>query len=120
MGADYDNFSLINEKILKPSLNEINKKTVFTISYTTKRYGRKIKLLNFTFSDITKDKKFQAFKKFMLKNYDNLVIKTKTQNIVISNNLSLLNWKALFLNREKFKSVISLKEFELFYKALLK
>lgn len=116
MGSSYDNFSLINEKILKPALNEINKKTVFTIDYETQRFGRKIRVIDFNFSDITKNKEFQAFKKFMLKNYENRPIPTNTKTITINEKLSLINWKIMFLNREKFKKVISLKEFELFYK----
>lgn len=93
----------------------INKKTVFTIDYETQRYGRKIKLIDFNFSDITKNKKFQAFKKFMLKNYENRPIPTNTKTIIINDKLSLINWKIMFLNREKLKNIISLKEFELFY-----
>ena len=94
---------------------EINKKTVFTIDYETHRYGRKIRLIDFNFTDITKNKKFQAFVKFMLKNYENRPIPTNTKTIIINDKLSLINWKIMFLNRGKFQNVISLKEFELFY-----
>jgi plasmid replication initiation protein len=114
MGSKYDNFSLINEKILKPSLNEINQKTVFQLNYETTRYGRKIKLIDFKFSDITKNKKFKAFKEFMLKRHNNLEIKTKTQTIIVNDKMSVPKWKALYLNRERFKNVIALKEFEIY------
>jgi len=114
IGSSYNNFSLINEKILKPVQKEINNKTVFNIDFKTQKYGRKIKLIDLIFEDITKNKRFKSFVQFMLNNYNNVELRTRTQTIVISKKLTQIRWKIIFQNREVFSNQISLKEFELF------
>lgn len=60
----YNAFSKINEKILTPSIEEINEKSDIEVTFTTKRVGRKIQYINF----IIKEKEVKQIKSIKSKN----------------------------------------------------
>jgi len=101
MGAEYSNFTTLKNKAISVAIKEINSKTLFNVSYTTQKIGKTYRFITITFKDISRDKIFKVFIDFMIKNNLERVIKTKNKEIIISNSLSLLEWKVLYLNRNK-------------------
>jgi plasmid replication initiation protein len=113
MSSSYSNFSVLKEKVIDTAIKEIELKTIFSINYTTKRLGRKVKFINFTFKDITKNPIYRFFIEFMIKKHNQKNIKTKTINFIISKKLTANQWKIIFNNRDKL-SIFSKVEFEYF------
>jgi len=113
MGSNYDNFSVLKEKVIDTAIKEIESKTTFKISYTTKKLGRKVQFINFSFKDITKNPTYRFFIEFMIKNHNQTKIKTKTNEIIISKKLTQNQWKILFNNRDKL-SIFSNSDFKYF------
>jgi len=115
---NYNNFSLIKKKIIEPAIKEISQKTIFTVNYLLHKLGRRIKFIQFTFTNISRDKEFLLFKKYMLSTHLNKILKiNKTNKIIISTNLKLFIWKSLFYNKNKL-SFFNKVEFDYYVEQL--
>jgi len=118
--ANYDNFSILKKKVIEPALKEINQKTTFILRYTIKKLGKKVKFINFTFTNIIRDKTFIQFKKYMLKNHNNYIIQSKAVgDTIISSKLELYKWKIIYLNKDKL-NFIDIKELNYFIEQNIK
>ena len=118
--ANYDNFFILKKKVIEPALKEINKKTTFILRYTIKKLGRKVKFINFTFTNTIRDKTFIQFKKYMLKNHNNHIIKSKAVgDAIISSKLEFYKWKIIFLSQDKL-NFINIKELNYFIEQNIK
>lgn len=85
----YESFAKISEKILNPSLEEINSKSDISVSYETIRENRKIKTIKFTI-------KSKANKKVSL-----------SKSTITNKKVSFNNFEArdMYSNEEKMKSL---------------
>ncbi|MEA3513254.1 MAG: replication initiation protein, partial [Campylobacterota bacterium] len=98
LGSNYKNYTLFKNKTLKTATLEIQNKTTYGLKAMPKKAGTSYKFITIIFKDITKDKRFLAFKKYMLKHHNNLPIKTKIKTVIISKKLTSMQWKIIFIN----------------------